>query len=99
MILDKLPYDKAKHAIGGGIVAAAAAALCIKAGWPQWAYAAAMASAAAAGIAVEVKQWIGNRTAVAKREVSGADALATALGGAPVALPLLVSWLVARGAL
>lgn len=96
--LNNLAHDKALHAIAGGLLAAVAAVVAIKAGYPQYAWQAALAVPLVAGIAKEGKDRLDNRKKPGSHDVSGADALATALGGVPVAAPLFVTWLIARGA-
>lgn len=99
-ILDKLPPDKARHAVAGSLVAGVASALAMRV-HPPFAWQAGMLAAVAAGLAKEVLDHRANAKAAAAgqappHEVSGMDALATALGGVPVSAAPFVAWLMTR---
>lgn len=100
-ILDKIPPDKARHAVAGSLVAGVASALAMRV-HPPFAWQAGMLAAVAAGL---VKELVIDKRANAKaaaagqappHEVSGMDALATALGGVPASAAPFVAWLLTR---
>lgn len=96
MKLDQLARDKALHAIGGGLVASAAAAVAVLIGKPLWAWWCALFAALLAGGLVELRQWRANKKLLSgamPRDVSPQDVAATLAGGVPVALPLLLLFL------
>lgn len=89
MAIKLIAQDKANHALIGACSATAAAHLAPLVGMDR--RAGAMLGAAAAGVAIEAVQavlnWRARRAGLpAPHDVRGADALATALGGVPVAL-------------
>lgn len=95
--LDKLPPDKAKHALGGALLGTVAACATVVSGYAGFAWQAAVTVALLAGVLKEVLDAKANRKATGKwlgeprgtpHGVEGLDALATALGGCIVALPL-----------
>lgn len=95
MNLPTLPADKAQHVIYGAAIAAVAGPLSVHFGI-QPAGAVALAAAAVVGIVKEAADWLANRKATAAgllppHGVEWQDAAATVIGGALVALPLLVA--------
>ena len=94
MTLADIPPDKAQHYIAGTIAATAGALLASEL-LPGFMWQAAIAAAVLAGVLKELADYLINRRAIAhgeapERHVEWQDALATALGAVPVALPLLV---------
>lgn len=89
MAIKLLAQDKANHALIGACAAAVAAHLAPLFGVDR--RAGAMLGAAAAGLAIEAVQavlnWRARRAGLTQpHDVSGADFLATAMGGLPVAM-------------
>ena len=98
--LDKLPPDKARHFIGGALVAAVAGALAMRS-HAALAWQIAIAVALGFGVAKEAADYALNRRAMKAglappHGVEAMDALATTAGGVVVALPLFVAWLITR---
>ena len=95
--LDKIPLDKSHHVIGGSIVATVAACLAIYLGHPKLAWQVAIVLPLIGGVAKELADYAANLKAAkagqpAPHGVEFLDALATVLGGVPVALPLFLNW-------
>jgi len=98
--IDRIPADKARHYLAGTIVAALAACAAALAGLaPLLVISASVGAAVLAGLAKEGMDLRANKRATGKwlgdprgtpHGVEWHDALATALGGAPVALSLFV---------
>lgn len=99
-MLPQLPADKANHFIYGAAMATAGALAAIgPLAMPQRAWLFAAAAALVGGVVKEATDWARNRKAPRGSEVAHvemADGLATAAGALPVALPLLVTTLIAR---
>lgn len=95
--------DKAGHYIAGSVAAALAALLIVgPLHEPEWASAIAVLAAFAVGGLKEAADWRSNRRRIAagqtpRHGVEWGDWAATTLGGVPVAAPLLMHTLIARG--
>jgi hypothetical protein len=90
MKIPVIPIDKANHVVYGAIAAGFIASVCALIGLgPLRAAALAIVGTILLGIAVELRQRRLNEKAdAALHDISYMDALATALGAVPVALPL-----------
>jgi len=99
-IIDRIPPDKARHFVAGTIVAALAACATAFVGLPGLVVAcAAVAAAVLAGGYKEAADLRANKRATGKwlgeprgtpHGVEWQDAIATAMGAAPVALPMFL---------
>jgi hypothetical protein len=101
--LKNLAFDKALHIIGGNIAGAVLAMVAIKVvQLPAWAWAFALGGGLGAGLAKEAIDAIGNKVRARTGQlqlntVERADIRFTTLGAVPVAAPLLLLSLMARG--
>jgi hypothetical protein len=88
--LDRVPYDKAKHYLGGTLISLVASLLCIYLlKKPALAWQLGLGAATLAGVLKEGTDWALNKYRGTAHGVEFYDALATALGGLSVALPLI----------
>ena len=92
MQLKSFAQDKANHFVYGAFAAMIGAIVAAKViGEPQFAWLVAIAAAALIGICKEaIDYWQNKQADLPLHVVERADIIATALGGVPVALPLLL---------
>lgn len=90
MNLPMLAHDKANHVVYGGVLAFVGVVVGLKAA-PVWAPLVGLALAVGAGLVKEALDWLSNREAARlgdtpPHEIGLGDFLATAFGGAVIAL-------------
>ena len=87
--IDRVPYDKAKHYLGGTLICMVCALVCIFLKKPHLAWQVGLGAATGVGVLKEGLDWALNKYRGTTHGVEFKDALATALGGLTVALPLI----------